>query len=288
MNSKLILPLFLLCGCVVPYGDAPQTSAVTSAQAASPMKDLTGLEARLLLLMDENQDADRAARLEALRGLLRGSRTWTPDAQRDLVVYLEAVLRVEERWRADVGLEGFAPLLPGEDATPQVEIIDDAGTAVAVPLVEEPLDEPAGVMELPEASDPVTESPGRSADAIRAEAVTSLRELLSRSAYAEALERLAQLDSDLLEADGVDEGEQAGAIAALQQEAVDGWVGAERERAGKLFLAARELPDPAQRAAAFEEVVSILEGLLADYPQSSFSDALARNLQLVQRELGVE
>lgn len=279
---KLITMLVLLSGCVVPYGEAPETSVVETSQAGSPMRDLTGLEARLLMLMDENQDADRASRLEALRSLLRHCRTWTPEAQRDLVVYLEAVLAVEERWRGDEGLEGFGPLAPVvPDTTSQAEIIDDGGTALAVPVVEETLGD-SDPVELPPVEDPVTVAPERSLEAMEIEGLAQARESLSREAYLEAVQQLDALSVTLAEAGG-EPGED---WVTLRGEAVDGWVHSERERAGRLFLEARAIQEPDARRAAYQGVVAILEGLLGDYPDSSYASAITRNLQLVKRELG--
>ena len=278
---KLLPLIAILYGCVVPYGEAPQTSLSESAAAATPMGNLTGLEARLLLLMDENQDADRAARLEALRSLLRRSRTWTPDAQQDLVVYLEAILAVEERWRGDEGLDGFGPIAPVASG-PQAEIIQDDGPAVAVPLVEEDLGDPTPVpVELPPVDDPVTVAPARNAEALLADGLEQVREALSREAYLEALGSLDELQVSLAEA-GAEPDE---AWSTLRQEAVDGYVHVERERAGKLFLEARGRADADAKRTGLEEVVAILEGLLSDYPDSGFSSAITRNLQLVKREL---
>jgi hypothetical protein len=282
---KLLTLLLFLSGCVVPYGEAPDTSAVATAQAGVPMRDITGLEARLLMLMDENVDADRAARLEALRSLLRRCRTWTPEAQRDLVVYLEAVLAVEERWRGDEGLEGFGPIAPvvPTGAIPEAVIIEDEGSPLAVPLVEESLSGPEpDPVDLPPVEDPVTVAPERNLEAMEADGLELVRESLSGEAYLEAIGQLDDLRDELAEAGG----EPGEAWGTLRGEAVDGWVHRERERAGRLFLEARGIQDPTARLEAYQAVADILEGLLVAYPESSYASAITRNLQLVKRELG--
>ncbi len=276
---KRILLFAFLQGCVVPYGEAPQTSTVEAA-ASSPMGDLTGLEARLLLLIDGNQEADRASRLEALRSLLRRSRTWPPEAQRDLAVYLEAILAVEDRWREDQGIEGFEPLVSAE---PMVESVgvgsDGGGTALAVPVMEESLANgqlPAPPVLPPEgADDPVVDTPARDARAIKAEQLVRARQALAQGEYLEAISFTVPGD----------QGEPDPELLSLRQEAVDGWVHLERERAGRLFLDARDLADLQQRRTAYEQVVVTLQGLLESYPESTYSQAITRNLQLVQREL---
>lgn len=284
---KLLFLLVFLSGCVVPYGETPQTSMSEPERAASPMGDLTGLEARLLMLMDENQDADRASRLEALRSLLRRSRTWTPDDQRDLVVYLESILAVEERWRGDAGIEGFGPIAPLDSGPEAVELIDD-GVPVALPLVEEQLEDNAPLPTQPLGPDsadlPETVTPDRSHEAMRDDGLEAAREALSRGEYVEAIAQLDQLADALVEA-GVDQ-QPDEQLTTLRNEAVDGHVHTERERAGKLFLAARENQDADLRKQGLEQVIALLEGLLADYPDSSYADAISRNLQLVKRELG--
>jgi len=282
---KTFFLLALLTGCVVPYGEAPSTSAVESAQATSAMGDLTGLEARLLLLMDENQEADRSSRLEALRALLRRSRTWTPEAQRDLVVYLESILAVEERWRGDEGMAGFGPIAPLAPGPQPAEVIQE-GTAVAVPVVEEQLaqEDPPPVTEQPVVEDPDTVTPNRNVDATREEGLEESREALSKGEYLTAIQRLDTLVVELGPVVAEDEPDEQ--LATLRSEAVDGWVHSERERAGRLFLAAREQTDTDARREGLQEVVSILEVLLVDYPDSTYADAINRNLQLVKRELG--
>jgi hypothetical protein len=271
----------LLGGCVVPYGKVPPGTPIpTDAQAASAIGDLTGLEARVLLLLDENQDADRAARLEALRALLRRARSWPPQSQRDLVHYLELLLDVEERWRQDDGLEGFQPVVPA--VQPGEPIADEGpGTPLARPITQEPLGATGdggggGDAATPggEEGPPVTVAPERDAAALRTEAVQAARKALADGRYEAALEQLGEL--------GEVEDEEVG---ALRQEAVDGYVRAERERAGSLFLAAREEPDPAARRTRIEEVAGILKGLLDRFPESSYAPAIQRNLQLVEQEL---
>ncbi len=275
-----------LAGCVVPYGEPPVGGATAEPlAAATPAADLTSLEARLLLLMDENHEADRARRLDAARRLLRHARTWDADAQRDLVRYLEALLDVEERFRDEQGTEAFQPLVG------QGPVISDPLGPVAVPIQEEHL----GAQELsvgpaslaaeetgsgPSAvegadGEPVTVTPERDQRAVQAEVAELARQALAESRYQDALVALDELP-DLI---------QDEALLTLRGEAMDGLVHQERERAGRLFLQSRELEDPDARLAGYQEVKELLEGLIRDYPDSSYASAIARNLQLVEREL---
>lgn len=74
-------------------------------------------------------------------------------------------------------------------------------------------------------------------------------------------------------------------LEPLWQEAVDGFVHDERERAGKLFLAAREMPDGPDKQAQIQQVETLLVGLVTFYPESSYTDAIHENLVLVRAEL---
>ena len=68
------------------------------------------------------------------------------------------------------------------------------------------------------------------------------------------------------------------------QEAVDGWVAAERERAGRKYVQARRGPR-SRRAAELVEVRGILAGLLETFPASAYASPVADNLRRVEREL---
>ena len=72
--------------------------------------------------------------------------------------------------------------------------------------------------------------------------------------------------------------------AGLWAEAVDGWVAEERERAGTLFLQARDASGAARRQGLLN-VRDLLAALLADYPDSAYTEALTRNLERVEQAL---
>lgn len=74
-------------------------------------------------------------------------------------------------------------------------------------------------------------------------------------------------------------------VARLWEEAVDGWCHSERERAGKLFVRAREMPAGDVQSSAYVEVERILSGLLEEFPQSSYADAIQKNLEMVRKEM---
>ena len=94
-----------------------------------------------------------------------------------------------------------------------------------------------------------------------------VRALLAQERYVEALRGLEPVKEQHPE---------------LWAEAVDGYVFAERERAGQLYLDARAMPDGEIKDSAVAEVVDILERLLADYPESSYTAELEENLEKVR------
>ena len=73
-------------------------------------------------------------------------------------------------------------------------------------------------------------------------------------------------------------------VLPLWTEAVDGWVAQERERAGALYLEARERTGEARRSGLLEVQV-LLADLLASFPESSYAEALTTNLARVEQAL---
>ena len=266
----------LWTACVVPYGEAPEplaSSAVASAANATGA-DLSGLEARILMLIEENQDADRARRLSAARQLLRKGRGWAPEAQRDLVTYLNALLDVEERYHVEESMGVAVPLagaiqeqtaLDGETALPA----PGAG-ALAQPMAEEELGgDDSDLPGTEPAEDELAEDPSSDAEL----ALAPARQALADGRYLEAIQALDELGSDSEEAQ------------ELHREAVDDYVHLERERAGRLFLEARSAEAEDARLGKLGEVKEVLQRLLDEFPDNSYAGAISRNLQLVEREL---
>jgi hypothetical protein len=66
--------------------------------------------------------------------------------------------------------------------------------------------------------------------------------------------------------------------------AIDELVRQDRERAGKLFVAARK-KSGADRTAALQEVRALLQGLVDEFPDSSYASRVSDNLAAVDREL---
>ena len=147
----------------------------------------------------------------------------------------------------------------------------------AVALLELMAAEPTPVDE-PE-SEPVTDPDGIDADARATLRIADRRISLARESL-RAGDYRATLDALELLRDG------PGWEDALPywEEAVDGWVAEERERAGQMYIAARSVPR-AERITALEEVRDILDGLLSDFPDSAYAEPLLENLERIEREL---
>lgn len=102
------------------------------------------------------------------------------------------------------------------------------------------------------------------------------RDLVVAKEYRAALKAYAKLEGT--EHQSVARRESAEAAETLVRE--------ERERAGRLFVAARKQSDPATRAAELETVRGILAGLLDEFPESQYAERLHTNLAAVEREIG--
>jgi hypothetical protein len=80
-------------------------------------------------------------------------------------------------------------------------------------------------------------------------------------------------------------GLESESVEAMWQQAVDGLVHGSRERAGERFIRARRLENGPEKVAEIQAVLDALEELLRDYRESSYTDAIERNIRVVKREL---
>ncbi len=78
------------------------------------------------------------------------------------------------------------------------------------------------------------------------------------------------------------EGKSGDAAVELKKSATDGYVRAERERAGHLVLTARTAAAGPDRTRSLEEAQVILEGLLRDWPESTLTADVKSSLELVK------
>jgi hypothetical protein len=291
-----LLSLMLLGGCVVRYGEGPQAGgeAVDGAEGGATPADPSAptgpnlseryapLEGAFdsLMASDPGEDADRRDRLDAARDLSRDLRRGKKDPHELIEAYLRRVAEIESRAvPADAPVLVIGPAVNEEDVeeTP----LGTVGGEDEQVLGEDPGVD-AGAVNPPPTKDPKVERGGErhtkpaepAATPLTVEAAgAAARDALAKNDYAAALDALRPMKDD----------ERFSEIAPLWQEAVDGWVHHERERAGLLFQTSRAWPQ-AERDAATQEVKGVLEGLLRDYPETTYKAAIVRNLQLVERE----
>jgi hypothetical protein len=299
LTPLALLPLVLLGACVVRYGEGPQAggeavegveggTAPADAAASTgpnPSERYAPLESAFdsLMASDPGEDADRRDRLDAARDLSRDLRRGKKDPHELIEAYLRRVAEIESR-----AVPAEAPVLVVGPAVNE-EDVEEAPIGQTEGEGEESLGEPkdTAAVNLPPSKDPPAKDPkaerggerqGRPADpsapppTVEA-AGAAARDALAKNDYKAALDALRPMKDD----------ERFAEIAPLWQEAVDGWVHHERERAGLLFQTSRAWPQ-AERDAATQEVKGVLEGLLRDYPETTYKAAIVRNLQLVERE----
>ncbi|MFT5582819.1 MAG: hypothetical protein ACI9VR_000395 [Cognaticolwellia sp.] len=262
--------MLLLAGmaCVIkPYGPAPEP-AVTSAQAAAgqqavkaePQVDFSPYEKEFADLLNEGgvQDQDRLDRLGAAHNLSLTLRNGDP-REPAVEAYLQAILEIEQRDDEQVIEEGFftiGSLGEGDVLDEELAVEDDSGR----PDTELGMD--TGI--------------GAEPSIALGDAQAQAREQLASGEYQNAMTTLEPFQEGPLW-DSV--------TKALWKEAVDGFVRTERERAGEMFLAARDLPLGDARTRSLREVETVLVGLLTFYPESSYNEPIQQNLDMVRAEL---
>ncbi len=262
MNMTLLLATL---ACVIkPYGPTTPEPAVSAAQAAAgqqapaqPQVDFSPYEQELAALLAEGgvQDQDRIDRLSAAHNLSLALRNGDP-SEPAVQAYLEAILEIEQRDQEEILEEGLI-------------LIGTGGTSEAT-LGEEILELDLGAADTGDSA--VLAEPSIALGDAQAQA----REQLASGDYQDAMTTLEPFKDGPLW-DSVTRG--------LWKEAVDGFVRAERERAGEMFLAARDLPAGDARTGALREVETLLVGLLTFYPESSYNEPIQQNLDLVRAEL---
>lgn len=276
MKPFLLLAFFTLSGCVVKtYGTPIET--LESPEATMAYTELVALDAKLQILAEEVTESDRISRIEATRRILKKARRWDPDAQKDLKIYVEAIIKIEQEYRSEF-LGGGIIL-----GTSQVEQVEDE--IYSIKPVDREIDNPeiepdivitdiedvqnnepevidSGEPEIQE-TDPVI---------LQEEAIQKIKLALSEKRYEDALDLIT--DAPIKNQD----------ILSLADEASDGYVRQERERAGHKFLEARKLTGN-EKLMLLEEVRDILQQILVEFPDSTYVEAVRRNLTLVEKEI---
>lgn len=251
-----------LTGCVVKYG-AQKPGAEAATKATTPQanasrtstgEDFSALEARLDALLSSAEELDERDRLMAAMDFARLSRRLPPEAQKVNHAFLTTLVTIEER-----DIPYAAPVLTGGGRS-------DA----RLDTVEEDPERPGS-----EAPPPVVPAAavlsGPDVDAMLA----SAREMLGSG---DALGAMAVLEPC----------REAGCwepVAATWTEARETVVFKAREAAGARYLESRVSTDPEVRIAILKEVRDTLADLVQRYPDSGYTEAIQRNLTLVEGEL---
>lgn len=254
-----------LLGCVIRYGDPVETAVTEPLPQPVSYADV---EQRIESLLSRAENVDQIDRLEAAQQLARHMKTQDPRAQRVVLDYLLVVIDVEAREDP----AGVSAILAEELPEPGIAVI-----------AEEILEEDLSV----EPGEPSDDAPP-STDAIGA---------------ADRSSRISPLDADQMRADAqalIEAGDLLAAMEALAPceeggcwDAVsDMWtrtrdlhVYQQREAAAALYLEAREAKTAAEQRRLLSDAEELLAGLLEDYPETPYTAAINRSVDLVQEAL---
>lgn len=239
----------LMVGCATVPSPAPVAGGdgtVLATTAGPPPVSFVPLEERVNVLVAEAQDTDRRDRLMAARELMQAMRNKDAIAQRKVYDYLDAVLKIEERARpASIGMEPIG--VPIEE-----ESLGGVSTPPVTPLPD--------VQPVPSVS---AADPGPT--------VGSARAALAEARYLDAVSLL--------------QGVTTPEAATLRKEAVDGWARTERERAGHMFLEARQLAPGGERIASLRAARSALAAINERFPDNAYAAQIADNIAKVDADL---
>jgi hypothetical protein len=110
----------------------------------------------------------------------------------------------------------------------------------------------------------------------REESLSDARKLLDEEKYEEAISQLEVLEKDHVAGDETE---------ALKQRAIDEWINRERNRAAKLFLAAKQTEDPYRKEKYLNECFAILKNVALRYPSSPLMEKVRSHMETVSEEL---
>ncbi len=102
------------------------------------------------------------------------------------------------------------------------------------------------------------------------------RRLLEEERFEEVISKLEALES---------EEEDSREIKELKQFAIEKLINRERNRAAKIFLAAKETQDPVRKEEYFRKALGILNALVEDYPLSPLNEKLTSHIKIVEEAL---
>jgi hypothetical protein len=102
------------------------------------------------------------------------------------------------------------------------------------------------------------------------------RQLIEEERFEEAIARLESMETSQAAGDEVQ---------GLKEQAIEKLIQRERNRAARLFLAARDTQDRYQKEAYLKSSRDILKRILVEYPSSSLNEKIKSNLEIVEEEL---
>lgn len=108
------------------------------------------------------------------------------------------------------------------------------------------------------------------------ENLSQVKRLLEEEKYEEVISGVDTLEF---------EEEKKDEIAKLKEQAVERLINQERNRAAKVFLAAKQASDSSLKEQYFRKCYEILEALIKQYPSSSLSEKIKSNMYSVEEEL---
>ncbi len=111
---------------------------------------------------------------------------------------------------------------------------------------------------------------------LREETLESTRKLLDNEQLEEAISNLNALEA---------QGEDSREIREIKEQAIERLINRERNRAAKLFLAARRTQDPEKKEEYLRSSYEILNALIDKYPSSPLNEKLKNHIAKVSEEL---
>jgi len=226
-----------------------------------PQRDRLALGWALLEMGDE--DGARAAAEEIV------ATAEHPDIQREVAYLLSEVDLIQAR-RFDVlrreASSDIADGAPFDRARECVAVLRSSGGHTAAAEIERAI----GVAEAELASAATVEL-----DEVWSSTLAQARELVTQEQFREAARLFDRFAGTEMEQRAREEAGRA----------LDILVREERKRAGDQFVAAQQQDDPQRRRQLLESAAGILRSLLEEFPDSSYSDRVRRNLAAVEEAL---
>jgi len=152
------------------------------------------------------------------------------------------------------------------------EALSDSALALALNLAQERLASGSTAQESP--SEQGQSAGERALEAGSEHRIARALRALRKEAYLEAIGVIEALR----------ETETWPEVEPIWEEAVDGWVGVQRELLGQRFVASRDLPRT-ERIQEMQAIRAALAALIDDYPNSAYVEPLIANLERIERAL---